>query len=247
MVLRSLKIKSHMVKFTKVLVEHWKVIALLTLLSLFLWSVPFWIEQRKFYSYLKDEKGLSRTLFVEIFKLFFIVLIGGIAVGEYNRGRQKRVDRNNFRNEMYKMLVDTYIDLKRIRWSLRTNCRNEVLPTTVYRSAVNKLIDVKSKLEFIDSQIRTDKKSFTEIREPLLANLENMEDYLRHILKEFAKGPSEVEEEKTTNVSNHECLGRFIKAGSKNNGIKEDSDFTKSYRVHFQSAISKLKGVEANL
>ena len=235
-----------MSKSLNFIVEHWKFIFLITLLSLFLWSVPFWIQQAEFYSYLKDDKGLSRTLFIEIFKLFFIVLIGGIALGEYNRNRQKRTDRKNFRNEMYKMLVNTYIDLKRIRWALRTNCRDEVLPTNIYRRAVYKIIDVKSKLEFIDSQIRTDEKSFVQIKKPLLENLKGMEDYLRCILKEFKNGPSEADEGKTTSVSNHPCLAKFIEPGSKNDGIKDDSDFTRNYRIHFQSAIAKLKGIEVN-
>jgi hypothetical protein len=178
------------IKFIK---EHKFIVILLFVVSMLLWSVPFWIECLENQEFVTDSTSISRTLFIEIFKLFFIVLIGGIVLGEYNRNRQKRIDRKNFRNEMYKMLVNTYIDLKRIRWALRTNCRNEVLPTTIYRKAVYKLIDVKSRLEFIDSQVRTDKKSFDQIKEPLLENLENMEGYLRCILKEFKNGPSEAD------------------------------------------------------
>ncbi len=175
-------------------------------------------------------------------QFFLIALVGGILLQEYNRLRQRSVDFKEFRKDIYKALVREYLKVKKVRWNLRCNCSNWCINFSLYKEEMDKLVEVKSQLEVIQHEIEAFRKAFTRIEGPLKKNLEEMESYLRNILKEFKAKASVMQiDDGKVNISGLEHLINFLSNEAQMDNERRGSHFTLRFRQYFRQAIEMIK------
>jgi hypothetical protein len=186
----------------------------------------------------KEGNYLSYELFKEFVKYYMqflaVVVAGGILVQEYNRNAQKRESIKTFRRQTYKSVVDAYLKTKRIRTILRLNIIGGKLNTEVYRSEIEKLIEVKTSIEIIQHEIESNKEPFKDVEKQVTTALNDIESYLRNILREYHRYVSGVKRADTNSLDK---LQAFLDPGL--NGAR--SNFGIEYRDKVHQILSLLR------
>lgn len=144
------------------------------------------------YFLLKNEN--TRVLGTDVLKLsiqlILIVVFGGILIQEYNRRRERKEALNEFRKTVFRELVRSYTDVKRIRRILRANCvegsdeKEKGIPYTIYEEQINKISDIEIRLETVIVELKTFDAAFAE-NDELNDRLQEMEHYLNDLVVEY--------------------------------------------------------------
>jgi hypothetical protein len=199
-------------------------------------TVPFWINSLR-PSLGKDFNWkVAGELYKILFNFVSIGFLGGVVVQEYNRSKQKRIDRVNFRKQAHKILTDTYLELKRIRWNLRFTCHDKMISPAIYREEIKKISEIKTRLEVISNDININSKAVWKVEEVLYERLEKMEDYLRDILNEFCKLSHQELAIDHLSLESLPKLASFVEI----NPEYQTSDFTLNFRKHYKEALDAL-------
>lgn len=140
-------------------------------------------------------------------QLLLIAFFGGILLQEYNRKRERKEARNEFRKSILKDLHGVYTDIKKSRRNLRAMCSNQdskkFITRSDYRKEMANINDTQLRLEVILLEIETYSEAFSEkewiadkngnrVEVLKLWNcVKIMEKYLSEIVKEYeAAAPS---------------------------------------------------------
>lgn len=134
-------------------------------------------------------------------QLILIAFFGGILLQEYNRKRERKEARNEFRKSILKELHRAYADTKKSRRILRAKCfikdSKKTLPLTDYFEEMKNINDVQLRLEvllieieiyreaFSETETITDKNGNTLEKLKLWVRLKEMEEYLDSLIKEY--------------------------------------------------------------
>ena len=167
-------------------------------------------------------------------QLIFVVILGSVGVGEYNRIRQKKADKKQFRLEVHKKLVAAYLNTKRIRWALKSNCKDNTIDFSEYRNEIFKILEVKAALEILQYEIAAYKTAFDdEQRSEILKNLERMEKILTSISNEYrGLATHENKERQLTSLSDFLGIPKLPE--------NEKSKFTGQFKEPFQDTLKLI-------
>ena len=119
----------------------------------------------------------------------FLGTLASLIVGEYNRQRARKDTENEFRKGMYRTLIKTYQDTKKVRRSLRAcqtmNASGQpIIPFNSYREYMLILMDSQLAFEAAVREVEMFPSAFDQ-PQTLINELKRMEKYLREILKEY--------------------------------------------------------------
>lgn len=133
-------------------------------------------------------------------QMILIAFFGGILLQEYNRKRERKEARNEFRKSILKELHRAYTDTKKSRRILRAKCfiknSKKTLPLADYFEEMKNINDVQLRLEvllieidiyreaFSETEIYADKNGKIE-KLKLWVRLKEMEEYLDSLIKEY--------------------------------------------------------------
>lgn len=166
-------------------------------------------------------------------QLILLVLFGGLIVQEYNRTREKKDARNEFRRDVLKILSRSYSDIKGVRRIIRANCslpetgeKADCINPVLYNEHMAIINSTELELEMLARELEITKEVFAETSN-LIHYIKKMGKYLSKVIDEYETELKKHNDKKTIPLSALPKLGAMIS--------KEDSEhgFTYfSYRYH---------------
>lgn len=147
-------------------------------------------------------------------QMVLIAIFGGILIQEYNRKRQNKSARNQFRKTILNELTSCYIKTKKIRRQIRAKCRGKDQARTIscsdYHKEMEQLNDIQLRLEAILIEIKSFDNAFSKA-EPLtkgfeeffkpdiISSLKKMKKYLHSLIEEYEEAQiDEIESNQVT-------------------------------------------------
>lgn len=159
-------------------------------------------------------------------QMILIAFFGGILLQEYNRKRERKEARNEFRKSILKDLHRAYTDTKKSRRVLRAKCTlkdsKKTLPLTDYFEEMKNINDVQLRLEVLLIEIEIYREAFSETETitdkngnpleklTLWVRIKEMEEYLDSLIKEYESILSEHSNENFVIIEKATALEGFM-------------------------------------
>lgn len=186
---------------------------------------------------LRNEPGVGQKLGLELAKFLIqvalVVLFGGIAMGEYNARRDRKLTRNEFRKTFLRRLMQVYLRTKHARLLLRARIDGtldadgdtRLLPWEPYEKQMVCIGDSKTEVEMLRRELEFFPAVFDEEHRPQLkAHLKAIEEYLKQLLTEYRD-----EAGKARDAQGCLQLSQLPRLSSFARGTKEGSTFRETF------------------
>jgi len=186
-------------------------------------------------------------------QLMLIAFFGGILLQEYNRRRERKEARNEFRKSILKNLHYVYTDTKKSRRNLRAKCletdSGKIISRSDYHKEMENINDAQLRLEVILLEIETFQEAFSEtvtitksgkskIVPKLWVPIKAMEKCLDLLITEYENALSAVSETEPLICEKLDNMNKFIQ---KTREMKEDNPFKIEFADKFKESLEILE------
>jgi len=188
-------------------------------------------------------------------QMILIAFFGGILLQEYNRKRERKEARNEFRKSILKELHRAYTDTKKSRRILRAKCfikdSKKTLPLADYFEEMKNINDVQLRLEvllieidiyreaFSETETVTDKNGNTIEKLKLWVRLKEMEEYLDSLIKEYESVLSKHSNDNLVTIEKATALDGFMI--KREETAPNKTPFQEGYSSKFKQFLETIK------
>jgi len=179
-------------------------------------------------------------------QLMLIAFFGGILLQEYNRRRERKEARNEFRKSILKDLHGVYTDTKKARRNLRAKCSKTATGKTIspsdYREEMQNINDAQLRLEIILLEIETFKVAFSETQTTTIKGVtkelpklwfpvKKMEKCLDSLITEYENALSTNTDTQPLDCAKLKAMNQFtVKTAQMNKNNRFKADFAEMFK-----------------